>query len=156
MNWESFHQYPFKMKCLILPLNIHLLQITLRENSKPRFLHMRKVLKTIRIIDSSNRIWPWEHSLWHQSHYWQTLLWNEIYKWKNSTMLAKLHDKYDKRTKKEIQPMSVEITEISSKQSVSIQNEVLDITSKYPSSEYNFERKPQDKISPYNQSFEQL
>ena len=34
-------------------------------------------------------------------------------------------------------------------------NEILTITSGHPSSEYNFERKSQDNISPYNQSFEQ-
>ena len=32
-----------------------------------------------------------------------------------STMLAKLHDKYDKKTEKQLQPMSVNIAEISSK-----------------------------------------
>ena len=51
--------------------------------------------------------------------------------------------------------MSVQITDLSSKQSENIQNEVLTITSEHPSSEYNFEVKFQDKISPFNQSFEQ-
>ena len=32
---------------------------------------------------------------------------------------------------------------------------MLKITSENPSSEYNFDRKPQDKIYPYNKSFEQ-
>ena len=36
-----------------------------------------------------------------------------------------------------------------------IQNEVLNIKSELPSSEYNFERKFQVKLSPYNQKFEQ-
>ena len=44
--------------------------------------------------------------------------------------------------------MSVLIKEISSNQSENIQNE-------HPSSEYNFKRKSQDKISPSNQGFEQ-
>ena len=52
--------------------------------------------------------------------------------------------------------MSVQIAELSSKQSENIQNEVLNITSEHPSSEYNLERKLQDKIFPYNQIFEQL
>ena len=51
--------------------------------------------------------------------------------------------------------MSVQITEISSKQSDNIQNKVLNITSEHLSSEYNFEKKFQDKISPSNQRFEQ-
>ena len=51
--------------------------------------------------------------------------------------------------------MSVKITYLSSKHSDNIQNEVLTITYEHPSYEYNFERKFQDKISPYNQSFEQ-
>ena len=72
-----------------------------------------------------------------------------------AAMLSELHDKYDKKTEKQLQPMSVQITEISSKQSDYIQNEVLTITSEHPFSEYNFERRFQDNISPYNQSFEQ-
>ena len=50
--------------------------------------------------------------------------------------------------------MSVQITDLSSKQSENIQNEVLTITSEHPSSEYNFERKHQDNISLSHQSFE--
>ena len=50
--------------------------------------------------------------------------------------------------------MSVQITEISSKQSEDIKNEVLTITSENTFSEYNFERKFQEKISTSNQSFE--
>ena len=72
-----------------------------------------------------------------------------------SAMLTKIHDKYDKKIEKQLQPMSVQIIYISSKQSENIKNEVLTITSEHPSSEYNFERKPQDKISTSNQSFEQ-
>ena len=51
--------------------------------------------------------------------------------------------------------MSVQIKELSSKHSENIQNEVITITSEHPSSEDNFERKPQHKISLYNQIFEQ-
>ena len=51
--------------------------------------------------------------------------------------------------------MSVQITELSSKQSDNIQNEVLTITSEHPSYEYKFERKFQDNISTANKSFEQ-
>ena len=50
--------------------------------------------------------------------------------------------------------MSVQITEILSKNIERIQNEVLTINYEHPSTEYNFERKSQDKISPSNQSFE--
>ena len=35
-----------------------------------------------------------------------------------------------------------------------IKNEVLTLTSEHPSSADHFERKPQDKISPYDQIFE--
>ena len=42
-----------------------------------------------------------------------------------------------------------------SKHSENFQNEVLTITYEHPSSEYNFERKFQDKISPYNHIFGQ-
>ena len=52
--------------------------------------------------------------------------------------------------------MSVQIIDISSKQSENIQNEVLTITSENPSYEDQFDIKPQDKISTYNQSFEQI
>ena len=45
MNWESFHQYLFKINFSLSPLNIHLLQITLRENSSLIFLHLRKTQK---------------------------------------------------------------------------------------------------------------
>ena len=51
--------------------------------------------------------------------------------------------------------MSVQITEILSKQSENIKNEVLAITSEHTSSEYNFERKLQDNISQSDQGFEQ-
>ena len=56
-------------------------------------------------------------------------------------MLAKLHDKFDKKIDKKLQPISVQITEISSKQIENIQNEGLTITSEHSSSEYKFERK---------------
>ena len=59
-------------------------------------------------------------------------------------MLAKLHDKSDKKIEKQLQPISVQITDISSKKSENIQNEVLNITTENPSSEYNFERKLQE------------
>ena len=68
-------------------------------------------------------------------------------------MLAKLNDKYGNKIEKQIQPMSVQITDLSSKQGENIKNEVITITSKNPFSEYNFERKSQDNISLYNQSF---
>ena len=71
-----------------------------------------------------------------------------------AAILEKLHDKSDKKIKKQLQPISVQITELSSKQSESIQNEVLTITSENLSYEYNFEIKFKDKISPYNQIFE--
>ena len=45
MKWESFHRYPLKMKCLLSPLNIHILNITLRAISNRIFLHLIKVLK---------------------------------------------------------------------------------------------------------------
>ena len=70
-------------------------------------------------------------------------------------MLAKLNDKFDKKIEKQIQPMSVQITKLSSKQHENIQNEVLTITSEHPYSECNFERKFQAKIYPSNKSFEQ-
>ena len=68
-----------------------------------------------------------------------------------AAMLEELHDKSDKKIEKQIQPMSVQIKDISSRQSENIQNEVLIITSDHPSSEYNIERKFQDNISPSNQ-----
>ena len=70
-------------------------------------------------------------------------------------MIAKLHDKYDKKIEKQIQPMSVQIMELSFKQSENIQNEVLTITSEHPYPEYIFEIKLDDRISPSNQIFEQ-
>ena len=39
------------MKYLLSPPNIHIVKITLRENTKPIFLHLIKVLKIIQIID---------------------------------------------------------------------------------------------------------
>ena len=39
-----------------------------------------------------------------------------------TTMLAKMHDKSEKKTEKQLHPMSVQITELSSKQSEKIQN----------------------------------
>ena len=50
-----------------------------------------------------------------------------------------------------MQPMSFQITYLSSKQSDNIQNEVLTISSEHPSSEYRFERKFQDRIYPSDQ-----
>ena len=46
-----------------------------------------------------------------------------------AAMLAKLHYKSDKKAGKQLHPMSVQITELSSKQSEKIQNEALTITS---------------------------
>ena len=46
MNWESFHQDPFKTRCLPWTLNIHILQITMKNKSRLRFFHLIKVLKT--------------------------------------------------------------------------------------------------------------
>ena len=69
-------------------------------------------------------------------------------------MLAKIHDKSDKKVEKQLQPMSFQTTDLSSKQSENIQDEVLTITSEHPSYEYNFERKFHDKISPSNQGLE--
>ena len=40
--------------------------------------------------------------------------------------------------------------------SVLIQNEVLNLTSEHTSSADHFERKFQDKVYPYNKSFEQI
>ena len=51
VNWEKFHWEAFKMKCLLSPLRIHLIYITLKENSELIFLHLRKVLKTRRRIE---------------------------------------------------------------------------------------------------------
>ena len=65
-----------------------------------------------------------------------------------AAMLEKLHDKSDKKTEKQLQPMSLQIIELSSKQSEKIQNEVLTITSEHPYFEDHFERKLQDNISP--------
>ena len=50
--------------------------------------------------------------------------------------------------------MSVQTIYLPSKQSVKIKNKVLTITYDHPYSEYNFDRKFQDKISPSNQGFE--
>ena len=72
-----------------------------------------------------------------------------------SAIIEKLNDKSDKEIEKKPQPMSVQIREISSKQSKKIQNEVITITSEHSSPKDQFERKPQEKISPSNQSFEQ-
>ena len=72
-----------------------------------------------------------------------------------AAIISKLHDKSDKKNEEQLQPMSVQITDISSKQSENIQNEVLTITSEHPYSEDQFERKSQDNIYPYNQIFEQ-
>ena len=68
-------------------------------------------------------------------------------------MLAKLHDKSDKKIEKQIQLMLVQITELLSRQSENIQNEVLTITSENPYSEDHIERKSQENISPSDQSF---
>ena len=51
--------------------------------------------------------------------------------------------------------MSSQITDISSQQSETIQNEVLTITYEHPYSEDKFERKFQENIPPYNQIFKQ-
>ena len=72
-----------------------------------------------------------------------------------ATMMEKLNDKYEKKIEKQIQPMLVQITDISFKQSKNIQNEVLTRTSENSSSEDNSRRKYQGNISPYNKSFEQ-
>ena len=37
-----------------------------------------------------------------------------------AAMLTKLHDKYDKKIEKQLQPMSIQIIELSSKQSENI------------------------------------
>ena len=58
-----------------------------------------------------------------------------------STLLAKLHDKSDKKIEKQLKPISVQITEFSSKHSDNIQNSVVSNNYKHPSSEYNFGRK---------------
>ena len=50
-NKTCSRQNTLKMKCLLSPLNLHLMKITLRQNSKPIFHHLIKVLKKIRIID---------------------------------------------------------------------------------------------------------
>ena len=47
---------------------------------------------------------------------------------------AKLNDKYEKKIETQLQPMSVKTTDISSKKSKNVQNEVLNITSDHPSS----------------------
>ena len=52
-------------------------------------------------------------------------------------MLAKIHDKSDKKIEKQLQPMLFQITDFSSKQSEKIRNEVLIITPEHLSSEYN-------------------
>ena len=71
-----------------------------------------------------------------------------------AAMIAKINDKSDKKIEKQLQLMSFQIADISSKYSENIQYEVLTITSEHPYYEDQIERKPQDKISPYNQSFE--
>ena len=65
-------------------------------------------------------------------------------------MLAKINDKSDNNIEKQIHPISVQITELSSKQSENIQNEELTVTFGHPYYEYNFERKFQAKLSLYN------
>ena len=72
-----------------------------------------------------------------------------------AAMIENNHDKSDKKIEKQLHIMSVQITEILSKQSENIKNEVLAITSEHTSSEYNFEGEFKGNISPYNQSFEQ-
>ena len=54
--------------------------------------------------------------------------------------LEKLHDKSDKKAEKQLQTMSLQITDLPFKISENIQSEVLNINSKHPSSEYKFER----------------
>ena len=44
------HQNTLKMECSISPFNIHILKIALRENSKPRFLHLIKFSKNKKIF----------------------------------------------------------------------------------------------------------
>ena len=73
-----------------------------------------------------------------------------------SAIIAKLHDKSNNKIEKQIHPMLVQITQISSKQIENIQKEVLTNTFEHPSSEDNFESKFQANIYPYNQRFEQL
>ena len=70
-------------------------------------------------------------------------------------MLVKLNNKSDKKAEKQIHPISVQTTDFSSKQSEKIQDEVLTITSEHKPSEDKFEKKPQEKISPSNQRFEE-
>ena len=67
-----------------------------------------------------------------------------------SVMIKKLRDKSDKKTEEQLQPISVKITEISSKHSENIQNKTLTLNSEDPSSEYNFKRNFQENFSPYN------
>ena len=63
MNWGSFYQDPFKMKCLLSPLIIHIMKITLRENSKLIFLHIIKSLKKKKKNLYSSR----ENNKWNQN-----------------------------------------------------------------------------------------
>ena len=51
-----------------------------------------------------------------------------------SAMLQKLHGRSGNKIEKQLHPMSVQITELSSKQSENIQKEVLTITSEHPPS----------------------
>ena len=58
---------------------------------------------------------------------------------KSDKQYAKLYNaQIDKKIEKQLHPISLQITEISSKQS---ESEVLTVTSKHPSSEDHFERK---------------
>ena len=68
---------------------------------------------------------------------------------------AEINDKHEKIIEKQIQPMSFQITEISSKQIENIQNGVIPIIPEHQSSDYKFERNFQYNISPSNQGFEQ-
>ena len=92
MNWESLYQNPLKIKCLLSPLDIHLLKITLRENSKPRFLYLIKVLKIGIIIDIVQGKKPWliekvfikTHSKWSAYyHLWKYIFWRS--RWEQIT-----------------------------------------------------------------------
>ena len=132
------------MKCLLSPLNIHTLNITLREILQTNIYPYEKSLEK-----------P-EEELFLLEKYYREKLHSEIKGTYEhiSIMLTKLHDKYDNKTKKQLNPMSVQITDLSSKQSKNIQNELLIITSEHLYSEYNFERKLRDNISPSNQGFE--
>ena len=91
MNWESFHKELFKIKCLLSTLNIHPLQITLRENSKLRYLNQIKFWIIGGRIDrvQGRTLW-WidnflirNHSKWSANHkLWTSIscrsLWEKI------------------------------------------------------------------------------